>query len=523
MGVTGWVRRRRVPTVVVCLLAPFVVLVGVGHPAIARTAASKPLLNLVSPAPYHSFASGLVQMSGQAFSAAGIKSVQIQITDAYTQITKGVVDAQLGHRSGSTTPWTYTWQPPAAGPFLISVQAYDTGGGGSTPVTREFDVASVSGPQYLTLLFGRSQLGVADQGCQLLPNTVSLAQVATTLKSMKLRGTGSIVTSYIADGSTTCVSDGQGHDLYPSWQQLNTLRDTDGMTFVSEGIDYVDVRTLTTQQQEVDICGSLPILGAHGHARAWGLLSYPNNFYNTAIQSGVTTDCFAFGRSYANTRNHDWALVKSPFVADVFSLLGGACNAPKLPCYALRVIGPVTRKKTRYESPLDLKSMMTVGHGEWSVVQMYTFVTGSHNVGGTGLQWDCSSPDWHAHFTTDTEAYCWNDYLQALHSLAPGVVVTDPATVAYALVPGTPAPVATINSGPAAVTDQTSATFTFSADQTRVWYLCSVDGAPLQVCDSGITYSGLANGNHTFALTATQPFGVTGTTNWSWTVNTGGA
>jgi hypothetical protein len=491
-------------------------------PVAAGATATPPVLNVVRPVPFESFPAGSVQMSGQASSAAGIASVRIQITDAYTHQTTGV-NAMLGRRSGSTTPWTYMWQPSAADTFFVRVQAYAIGGSASSAVSEEIDVASSSGPQYLTLLFGRSQLAAADQSCQPLPGTVPLDQVAATLKTMKLHGTGSIVTSYIADNATTCVNDGQGNDLYPSWQQLDNLRDADGMTFVSQGINYADVRTLSTPQQEADICGSLPILEAHGHVRAWGLFGYPNNHYTAAIQSGVTANCFAYGRSYASIRNHASALAASPFVADGFSLLGGACNAPSLACYSLSVIGPTTGKETRYQSPLDLASMMNVGHGEWSIVQMYTFVTGAHNVGGTGVQWDCTSADWHAHFTTDTEVYCWNDYVQALSSLPAGIVVTDPATVARTYFPSTSAPVAAITSGPSPVTNQTSATFSFTANQSRVWYLCSLDGAPPQVCDSGVTYSGLPNGKHTFALTATDPFGDAGTANWSWTVTTVGA
>jgi hypothetical protein len=35
----------------------------------------------------------------------------------------------------------------------------------------------------------------------------------------------------------------------------------------------------------------------------------------------------------------------------------------------------------------------------------YRFVT------GTTALWDCSSPDWHDHWTNVQEEYCWNDYL----------------------------------------------------------------------------------------------------------------
>jgi hypothetical protein len=503
-----------------CAALGAVVLPANLQPAAARSTASGPVLTVFSPVPFQSFAAGVVQMRGQAVSAAGVGSVLIQILNIATQKVVGSAHALLGHPVGTTTPWSFTWQPPAAVPYSLRVDAVDKRGVASPWSSLEFDVADSTGSSFLTLLFGRSQLSIADQNCQPLPNAVPLDQVAATLKSMNLPGTGSIVTSYIGDGSNTCVDDAQGHDVYPSWQQLDTLRDTYGMSFVSQGVNYVDVRTLTTQQQEADICGSLPILAAHGHLRAWGLFGYPNNLFTPAIQSGVTANCFAYGRAYANVRNHDGLLAQAPYYADGFSLLGGACNAPRLPCYSLQVIGPVTGKQTRYQSPLDLRTMLSVGSGEWAVVQMYTFVTGSFNVGGTGLQWDCSSPDWHAHFVTDTETYCWNDYLFALASLPPGVVVTDPASVAQTFTPDTTAPVPTITSGPASPTNQTTATFTFSATESRVWYQCSLDAAPAQVCDSGVTYSGLLDGDHSLVLTVADAYGNTGTTSWNWTINT---
>jgi hypothetical protein len=508
------------------LAGAFVLSVGqatvAGSAALAGSTTTRPTLTVVSPVQYQSMPAGVVHMNGQAVSPAGIMSVSIQITNMATLQVVISTHAVLGRRSGSTTPWSFTWQPGAAISYFVRFQATDRSAATSPPVGREFDVADATGSSFLTLMFGRSQLGLADQNCQPLPNTVPLDQVAATLKSMNLPGTGSIVTSYIGDSTNTCVNDAQGNDLYPTWSQLDTMRDVDGMTFVSQGINYVDVRTLTTAQQQADICGSLPVLAAHGHNRAWGLFGYPNNFFTSTIQSGVTDNCFAFGRSYNNVRNHDGLLVNSPWYANGFSLLGGACNSPTLPCYSLKVIGPVTGKLTRYQSPLDLKTMMIVGHGEWSLVQMYTFVTGSFNVGGSGLQWDCTAPDWRAHFTTDTEAYCWNDYLAALSSLPSGVTVTDPATVAQAFVPDTAVPVATITSGPASPSNQTSATFTFSSSETRSWFQCSLDGAPAQVCSSGLTYSGLLDGTHSFDLTATDPYGNVGTANWTWTQNTSG-
>jgi hypothetical protein len=84
---------------------------------------------------------------------------------------------------------------------------------------------------------------------------------------------------------------------------------------------------------------------------------------------------------------------------------------------------------------------------------------------------------------------------------------------------GTLPPVASITDGPAVVTSDTSATFTLTADQDSVSFLCALDGAVPSACSSPVTYSGLADGSHTFAVSATGGAGKVGPTAiWSWTV-----
>ncbi len=100
--------------------------------------------------------------------------------------------------------------------------------------------------------------------------------------------------------------------------------------------------------------------------------------------------------------------------------------------------------------------------------------------------------------------------------------MTDPATVAQAFAPDNSVPTPTITSGPSDPSNQNSATFTFTSSESRSWFQCSLDGAPAQLCDSGVSYSSLPDGPHTFALTVTDPYGNTGSASWNWTQNTGG-
>jgi plastocyanin len=86
--------------------------------------------------------------------------------------------------------------------------------------------------------------------------------------------------------------------------------------------------------------------------------------------------------------------------------------------------------------------------------------------------------------------------------------------------PDTTAPVTSLDTGPPSQTVSTSARFSFSANEFGVRYACSLDGAPAAPCyDFAISYTGLAVGSHTFAVTATDYSGnVGGTASWTWTV-----
>jgi hypothetical protein len=70
-------------------------------------------------------------------------------------------------------------------------------------------------------------------------------------------------------------------------------------------------------------------------------------------------------------------------------------------------------------------------------------------------------------------------------------------------------PDTSISSSPAALTTSTSAFFTFTSSEPMsalTGFECSLDGAPFGACNSPVTYSGLAEGSHTFdvrAVTAT--------------------
>jgi hypothetical protein len=80
-----------------------------------------------------------------------------------------------------------------------------------------------------------------------------------------------------------------------------------------------------------------------------------------------------------------------------------------------------------------------------------------------------------------------------------GLTASNPTSFSWMIVPLTP----TITTHPANPTGSTIAAFTYSDSQSSVAFKCSLDGAAFATCGaSGVSYTGLAGGNHTFAVEA---------------------
>jgi hypothetical protein len=71
-------------------------------------------------------------------------------------------------------------------------------------------------------------------------------------------------------------------------------------------------------------------------------------------------------------------------------------------------------------------------------------------------------------------------------------------------------PTVTITSGPSNPSTQTTATFTFTASESNVTFTCTLDIGLPAACTSGITYSGIVNGAHSFKVYGTDLAGNVG-------------
>src|SRR5207245_8168069 len=86
---------------------------------------------------------------------------------------------------------------------------------------------------------------------------------------------------------------------------------------------------------------------------------------------------------------------------------------------------------------------------------------------------------------------------------------TDPTPATFTCSIDTTAPATTITANPAALTNSTSASFSFTATEAGSTFACSLDNGSFVACTSPQSYSALAAGSHTFQVRATDPAGNT--------------
>jgi hypothetical protein len=86
----------------------------------------------------------------------------------------------------------------------------------------------------------------------------------------------------------------------------------------------------------------------------------------------------------------------------------------------------------------------------------------------------------------------------------------------------TTAPTAAITGQPALLSNDNTPSFAFSANESGSTFTCRVDAAA-RSCSSGVVWSRLADGLHTFGVKATDPVGNTGAEAvYTWTIDTAG-
>ena len=96
----------------------------------------------------------------------------------------------------------------------------------------------------------------------------------------------------------------------------------------------------------------------------------------------------------------------------------------------------------------------------------------------------------------------------------------DSAVTSYAWTVDSVAPAVVIDSAPVSPTNQSTANFAFHASEVGGLIECNLDGVGFAACASPAAFSGLADGQHSLVVRATDTAGNVGSTSFSWTVDT---
>jgi hypothetical protein len=84
----------------------------------------------------------------------------------------------------------------------------------------------------------------------------------------------------------------------------------------------------------------------------------------------------------------------------------------------------------------------------------------------------------------------------------------------------TAVPHVTITQAPAALTQQRSTNFVWTVDDASATVTCQLDSGTPFACSGNTSLSNLADGTHTFTVTATNDASTTGSASYTWTVDT---
>lgn len=113
-------------------------------------------------------------------------------------------------------------------------------------------------------------------------------------------------------------------------------------------------------------------------------------------------------------------------------------------------------------------------------------------------------------FSPCTSPQAYNSLSEGPHTVAvratDPTANVDPTPAAASFTVDTVAPQTTIDSGPTGTIGDSTTTFGFSASEAS-GFECKLDSAPFAACTSPQQYTGLADGQHTFQLRATDAAG----------------
>lgn len=278
-------------------------------------------------------------------------------------------------------------------------------------------------PGYVSLLLGRANWSVASgTDCQTrYSGALTMEDIAQDLSSRGVTATAQAVVTRTLETTRFC----QGYVEMASWQDLRRMQDVYGWSVTSQGMTYADMTQMTSDEQRFqESAATVAIFAAHGFPRAWGSFAFANNKQDPAALA-LVQKYFGFLRIYGMQPNTRPSATTAPFRMLTWSINGGRCRNPSLPCATMAVTANrQMAERTR------LQAAMNPAPGEWSVIQIYRLVQGRQGRIGDKFAWDCEASDWRDRWTSQPEIYCRTSFLEALDGRCRTAIFTDPATMA---------------------------------------------------------------------------------------------
>ncbi len=265
-------------------------------------------------------------------------------------------------------------------------------------------------------------------------------------------------------------------------------------------------RAEATKSQEIEI-DAPPVTKVEAEPSA--LSSEPNATFTFSADKASTFECSldnaTFGPCSSPYHTNDLAQGSHTFTVRAMDSAGTREAGPSTYAWTVDTVPPVTVIET---GP--------------------TAVTHSTNASiafsaGESARFECSLDE--SDFKACASPYETSDLSDGSHTLAVRATDaagnTEPRSQLRAWTVDTTPPVAKIESGPRSLTKRADASISFSADEPAT-FECELDGSEFKACSGRFAVSGLDDGEHTFAVRATDVAGNKGVASldYSWKVDT---
>jgi hypothetical protein len=236
------------------------------------------------------------------------------------------------------------------------------------------------------------------------------------------------------------------------------------------------------------------------------------SFGFSATQSGSTFECSLDGAAFAACPNPQGysGVADGPHTFEVRAVDPAGNNDPSPASYAWTIDA----------TPPDT----TIGPSQPALLTTATGATFDFSSSEAPATFQCSLDG--AAFASCTSPKAYSALADGSHTFQVRALDTatnaDPSPASYTWTIDTTPPVTSFGTAkPSPNTSSSNATFDLASNEAGSTFECRLDGAPFGACTSPMTYTGLADGWHTFEVRATDPIGNvdTGPATYTWRID----